>query len=189
MLMRPSTLQPTLKLSATWFSVLMAPLMASPLLAADATLVLPDRATVGVEFTENVIIAEGEDRKDNILLRPNHDVEASHQLPEYCVIIGDAMRSGDRVRITAHDVTCIEAEDADSAIFSDEMDGGVYDTDGQYGLACEDSTCTFLPNEGFMLTLNETLEIDAQDNPSAEINAQRRQEGQEESEEGQTDEE
>lgn len=189
MLMRPSPLQPSLKLSATWFSVLMAPLMATPLFAADATLALPDRATVGVEFIEHVVFAEGENRRDNILLRPNHDVDTSHQLPQYCVIIGDAVRSGERVRITAHGVTCIEAEDVDSAIFSGEMDGGVYDTDGQYGLTCEDSTCAFLPSKGFMLTLNETLEIEAQDNPSAEINAQRRQAGQEDNQEGQSEDE
>lgn len=189
MLMRPSPLQPSIKLSATWFSVLMAPLMATPLFAADAALVLPERATVGVEFTENVTFAGGENSRDNILLRPNHDVDSSHQLPQYCVIIGDAVRSGERVRITAHDVTCIEAEDADSAIFSGEMDGGVYDTDGQYGLTCEDSTCAFLPSKGFMLTLNETLEIEAQDNPSAEINAQRRLADQEDSEEDQSEDE
>lgn len=184
---RPSPFKPSFTFSATWLSVLIAPFLATPLFAADATLVMPERATFGVEFTENVAFAEGESRRDNILLRPNHDVDASHQLPQYCVIIGDAVRSDERVRVTAHDVTCIEADNAESAIFSGEMEGGVYDTDGQYGLACDDSACAFPSGRGFMLTLNESLDIDAQDNPSAEINAQRRQAGQDDSEEGSSD--
>ncbi|MGS2743399.1 hypothetical protein ACU6TU_07375 [Halomonas sp. LS-001] len=176
--MRSLSLQSSTKLSVTLFSMLL-PLMASSSFAADAKLTFPEQATVGVEFIEDVTFADGGSSFTNILLRPNHEASTSHQLPEYCVIIGDALRSGERVRITAHDVTCIEAENSESAIFSGEIDAGVYDTDGQYGLNCEDTDCAFVQEHNFTLTLNKSLEIEAQNNPSAEINARRRQADQE----------
>ena len=182
MLMSSSSLQSPFTLSATWLSVLLLPMMASSSLAADAKLSFPEQATVGVEFVENVTFADGESSYTNILLRPSHEAATSHQLPEYCVIIGDALRSDERVRITAHDVTCIETDNAESAIFTGEIDAGVYDSDGQYGLMCEDTRCAFAPEHNFTLTLNKALNIEAQDNPSAELNAQRRQAGQEDSE-------
>ncbi|MGY4876525.1 hypothetical protein ACLUEY_01415 [Vreelandella aquamarina] len=187
MLMRSSSLQSPFTLSATWLSVLLLPLMASPSLAADAKLSFPEQATFGVEFVENVTFADGESSYTNILLRPYHEASTSHHLPEYCVIIGDATRSDERVRITAHDVTCIEAESAESAIFTGEIDAGVYDTDGKYGLLCEDTRCEFAPEHHFTLTLNKALSIEAQDNPSAELNAQRRLAGQEDSERAESD--
>jgi len=180
--MRFSSLQSSTRLPVTLFSVLLPLMASSSLLAADAKLTFPERATVGVEFIENVTFADSESPYTNILLRPNHEAASSHQLPEYCVIIGDALRSGDRVRITAHDVTCIEADNLERAIFSGEIDAGVYDTDGQYGLRCENTDCAFVQEHNFTLTLNESLEIEAQNNPSAELNAQRRQSGQSDSE-------
>lgn len=165
----------SLRLTTTWFTVLAAPILAMPLYAAEETLSLPNNATIGVEFVEAIAFSEGETRKESILLRPSQYSEASHSLPEYCVLIGDAQLSDDRLRITAHDVTCIETDNADSAIFSGAISASAYDSDGEYGLACNDNPCSTPSGRDFLLTLSEALEIEAQDNPSAEINEQRRQ--------------
>lgn len=165
----------SLRLTTAWFTALAAPLLALPLYAAEETLSLPDNATIGVEFVDAFAFSEGEARKESILLRPSQYSDASHVLPEYCVLIGDAQISDDRLRITAHDVTCIETDNADSAIFSGAISASAYDSDGQYGLACDNNECFTSPGRSFSLTLNEALEIEAQDNPSAEINKQRRQ--------------
>jgi hypothetical protein len=165
----------SLKLTTAWFAALAAPLLAMPLYAAEETLSLPNDATIGVEFVDAIVFSEGATRKESILLRPSHYRDASHSLPEYCVLIGDAQLSDDRLRITAHDVTCIETDNADSAIFSGAINASAYDSDGQYGLTCDDNECITSPGRSFSLTLSEALEIEAQDNPSAEINEQRRQ--------------
>ncbi|MDR5898406.1 hypothetical protein QC823_05325 [Halomonas vilamensis] len=164
-----------LRLTTTWFAALAAPLLAMPLYAAEETLSLPDNATIGVEFVDSIAFSEGETRKEGILLRPSHYNDASHVLPDYCVFIGDAQLSENRLRVTVNDVTCIETDNADSAIFSGAISASAYDSDGQYGLACDNNQCIKLPGHSFSLTLSEALEIEAQDNPSAEINAQRRQ--------------
>ncbi|MYL24386.1 hypothetical protein [Vreelandella massiliensis] len=167
--------RPTFRLTTTWFTALAAPFLAMPLYAAEETLTLPNNATVGVEFVETIAFDEGETRQDSILLRPSDHDNASHTLPEYCVLIADAQLSDNRMRITAHDVTCIETDNEDSAIFSGAINASVYDSDGQYGLACDNDRCATSPGRSFLLTLSEVLEIEAQDNPSAEINEQRRQ--------------
>ena len=167
--------RPSSKLTTLWSTALLAPFLALPLYAADDTLALPQSATVGVELVDTITFAEGETRKESILLHPTSASSASHTLPEYCVLIGDAQLADDRMRITVHDLTCIETDNADSAIFSGEIDAAVYDSEGQYGLLCESDQCTTSPGRSFLLTLSQAFEIEAQGNPSAEINAQRRQ--------------
>ncbi|MCL7929007.1 hypothetical protein [Halomonas llamarensis] len=165
----------SLRLTTTWFAALATPLLALPLYAAEDTLSLPDNATIGVELVDAIAFSDGESRKESILLRPSHYSDASHVLPEYCVLIGDAQMSDDRLRITAHDVTCIETDNADSAIFSGAISASAYDSDGQYGLTCDKDECVTSSGRSFSLTLSEALEVKAQDNPSAEINEKRRQ--------------
>lgn len=155
--------------------IALAALLATPLSASAATLSLPDDATVGVELVEAISFADGENRREGILLRPADISQASHTLPEYCVIVGDAQRDDDRVRITTHDVTCIETDDADSSIFSGELDASVYGGDGQYGLSCNGAACKLASGHALTLTLTEPLDITEQDNPSARINEKRRQ--------------
>lgn len=154
---------------------MMIALLATPLSVSAATLSLPEDATVGVEIVDAISFADGQSRQEGILLRPAEISQASDSLPEYCVIVGDAQRDDMRVRITTHDVTCIETDDADSSIFSGEIDAAVYGADGNYGLSCSDTTCKLASGHAFTLTLNAPLEITEQDNPSARINEKRRQ--------------
>lgn len=150
-------------------------LLAVPLSAAAATLSLPDDATIGVEVVDAITLTGETSRREGILLRPADSRRASNTLPEYCVIVGDAQRDGERVRITTHDITCIETADADSLIFSGPMQASAYDSDGQYGISCENGACRLPAGHPLTLTLTDGLEIVEQANPSAEINKQRRQ--------------
>lgn len=156
-------------------SSLLSALLVAPLSASAATLSLPDAATVGVEVVDAISFTDGQSRQEGILLRPADISQASHTLPEYCVIVGDAQRDDARVRITTHDVTCIETDEADSSIFSGEIDAAVYGDDGQYGVSCNDASCELASGHAFTLTLNAPLEITERDNPSARINETRRQ--------------
>lgn len=155
-------------------SPLLSALLVAPLSASAATLSMPDDATVGVEVVDAISFADDQTRQAGILLRPADISQASHTLPEYCVIVGDAQRDDARVRITTHDVTCIETHDADSSIFSGALNAAVYGDDGQYGISCNGAACELASGHAFTLTLSEPLEITEQDNPSAQINEKRR---------------
>ena len=160
-----------------WLTALAAPFLATPLLAtaADATLSLPNEATVGVEVVEELAFESNQTRLNDILLHPTQTASASHSLPEYCVIVGSAQRADERIRVTTQEATCIETHDADSDIFTGEFSASAYGEDGQYGIACEDSQCVLSPGQRFLLTLDQPVEIEELDNPSAELNEQRRQ--------------
>ncbi|NVF14627.1 hypothetical protein [Vreelandella maris] len=161
-----------------WLAAIAVPFyFATPLpsFAAEATLSLPNEATVGVEVVEELTFESNQARLNDILLHPTQAERASHSLPEYCVIVGNAQLVDERIRVTTKDATCIETHDADSNIFTGEFSASAYAEDGQYGIACEGTPCTLSPGQTFVLTLNESLEIKEQDNPSEELNEQRRQ--------------
>lgn len=165
----------SLKPTPFWLTALAAPFLAMPLYAAEATLSLPNEATVSVEAVEELAFESNQTRLNGILLHPTQSTSASHSLPEYCVIVGNAQLVDERIRVTTQEVTCIETHDADSDIFTGEFSASAYGEDGQYGIACEDAPCTLSPEQSFLLTLDESVEIEELDNPSAELNEQRRQ--------------
>ncbi|MCE8011240.1 hypothetical protein HOP54_12175 [Halomonas daqingensis] len=152
-------------------------LLLMPLHAAAGTLSLPKDATVAVQAVDSLTLAGGETRLDDILLRPaGGAVEASHELPEYCVLVGDARQDGDRLRITTKSLTCIETDGGDSDIYSGSLSAAGYELDGSYGIvACDGERCELDADHVFHLKLASALEIEEQDNPSARINEQRRQ--------------
>ncbi|AZM96052.1 hypothetical protein [Vreelandella venusta] len=162
--------------SAPFFlTALLGTALATPLLAAEQTLTLPKGASVGVEVIEEFAFSDSQSRYEAILLHPTQAGGASHQLPEYCVLVANAQLTNGRIRITTQDATCIETHDAESAIFTGSFSAGAYAADGQYGLACDEPSCTLSPGQAFVVTLDEDIDINAQDNPSAEINAARRE--------------
>lgn len=160
-----------------WLTALVAPFFATPLvaIASEATLSLPNEATVGVEVVEELAFESNQARLNDILLHPTQAASASHSLPEYCVIVGSAQRVDERIRVTTQEATCIETHDADSNIFTGEFSASAYGEDGQYGIACEDAACTLSPGQPFLLTLNQPVEIEELDNPSEALNQQRQQ--------------
>ncbi|HAA45817.1 MAG: hypothetical protein XD36_1027 [Halomonas sp. 54_146] len=158
-----------------WLTAIVAPLVTTSLYAAEATLSLPSKATVGVEVIETLTFESNQTRLSDILLHPTQSADASHSLPEYCVIIGNAQLVDERIRVTTHEATCIETHAADSNIFTGAFSASAYAEDGLYGIACETSPCTLSPGQTFLLTLDEAVDIEELDNPSAELNQQRRQ--------------
>lgn len=156
-------------------TLLLAALMISPL-AFGATLELPSDARIEVELIDTLVLDQEEPRRDNILLRPVADGRGTHQLPDHCVMTGDARLEGERLRVTTSSVTCIATDGGDSDIFSGEMSAAAYETDGSYGLdACQGGRCELTPAHGFELRLASDLVIEEQENPSAQINERRRQ--------------
>lgn len=156
-------------------AALAAALLMAPLAQAADRLSLPADTSVGVELVDTLSLAGDDARQEGILLRPADLNQASHTLPEYCVIVGDAQRHDARIRIQPHDVTCIETDAADSSIFSGELDASVYGDDGNYGIGCDTGACKLDSGHTFTLTLESPLDITEQRNPSAEINKERRQ--------------
>ncbi|UYV17676.1 hypothetical protein K1Y77_09160 [Halomonas qaidamensis] len=163
------------KPASFFLTALLGTALATPSLAAEQTLTLPSGASVGVEVTEEFTFTDSKSRHEEILLHPTQAEGASHELPEYCVLVANAQLSSGRIRITTQDATCIETNDAESAIFTGSFSASAYAQDGQYGLACDDASCTLSPGQSFVVTLDKDIDINAQDNPSAEINAARRQ--------------
>lgn len=152
-------------------------LLLMPLHASAETLSLPADANVAMQVVDDLTLEGGNMRHDDVLLRPVGGLEeATHELPEYCVVVGDARQEGDRLRITAKSLTCIETDYSDSDIFSSDISAAAYELDGSYGLAtCEEGRCELSGDHVFHLKLAHGLEIEEQDNPSARINEQRRQ--------------
>ncbi|RCV91322.1 hypothetical protein [Billgrantia montanilacus] len=159
-------------LAAAGLSLLLLPFAASA-----ATLSLPTDASVAVQVIDELTLDADNPRQDDILLSPvSGDTGTSHELPEYCVLVGDARLDAERLRITAKSLTCIETEGADSEIFSGEISAAAYEMDGSYGLdACDAGRCELTPEHAFQLKLASALDIERQDNPAARINEQRRQ--------------
>ncbi|WP_051234221.1 hypothetical protein [Halomonas halocynthiae] len=139
---------------------------------------LPLGASVEMALISPLALSAETSHASNIIMHPVNQGIGSHNLPNYCVLTGDAQRDDDRVIITAKQMTCIEATGADSAIFSGKLSAAAYDADNTFGLpVCQDSGCTLTPTDSFILTFNDAISIEQQRNPSAEINAMRRQHG------------
>lgn len=153
---------------------LLALLLSSPLFAA--TLELPADARVEVQAIDRVTLSEAQPRRDDVLLRSAAQGGGTHHLPEYCVVIGDARLEGERLRLTAKALTCIETHGDEREIYSGPISAAAYDTDDAFGLAvCENGRCELDPERVFELRLASDLQIEEQDNPSERINEQRRQ--------------
>ncbi|EWH00655.1 hypothetical protein [Halomonas sp. BC04] len=152
-------------------------LLLMPFAASAATLSLPADASVAVHVIDELTLDGDTPRQDDILLSPvSGDGDASHELPEYCVLVGNARLDGERVRVTTQALTCIETKGEESAIYSGEMSAAAYEMDGSYGLdACDAGRCKLTPEHVFQLKLASALDIEQQDNPAARINEQRRQ--------------
>lgn len=163
---------------------LLAVLLALPALgnaqAKPEVLSLPAGASVEMALISPLKISEEKTSASNIIMHPVNQGIGSHSLPNYCVLTGDAQLDDDRLIITAKQMTCIKAEGADSAIFSGELSAAAYDADDSFGLpVCQDNRCTLTSTDSFTLTFSDAIDIEQQPNPSAEINAMRRQHGQE----------
>lgn len=162
-------------MTKTPLTLLLAALLA-PSLALAATLELPADANLEVQVIETLTLDQETPRRDDILLRPVANGQGSHQLPDHCVMVGDARLDGDRVRITTSSVTCIATDGGDSEIYSGEISAAGYDAEGSFGIpACQEGRCELPPEQSFELRLASDLSIEEQENPSEQINIQRRQ--------------
>lgn len=151
-------------------------LLLAPSLAFATTLELPADARLEVQVVSSLSLDAEAPRQDDILLRPVADGSGSHQVPDYCVMVGDAQLDGERIRITTSSVTCIDTAGSDSHIYSGEISAAAYDSDGEFGInACQDGRCEITPEHGFELQLASELAIEEQENPSEQINIERRQ--------------
>lgn len=156
--------------------LMMAAALALPSLAMSDTLALPTDATLDVQVIDPLTLSAREPARDDLILHPVAGAGASHTLPEYCVMVGNARLDGERIRLTTEALTCIETDGSESEIYSGELSAAAYGADGDFGLpACQDGECRLTPQDTFRLRLASDLAIEQQDNPSAEINAQRRQ--------------
>ncbi|MDR9439939.1 MAG: hypothetical protein RI841_10685 [Halomonas sp.] len=160
----------------TQASLLMAAVLAMPTLAMSDTLELPADATVDAQVIDVLTLSPQAPEHDDLIIHPVAGGDASHALPEYCVLIGDARLDGERIRLTTQSLTCIETDGSESEIYSGEISAAAYDTDGAFGIAaCQDGNCRLTPEQTFQLRLASDLAIEQQDNPAAKINEQRRQ--------------
>lgn len=166
-----------IKSSTAMLSAAGLALMALPATLSADTLSLPADARLAVTVIDSLTVDSDTPQRDDILLRPvSGSADATHELPEYCVLVADARLDGERVRVTTQSLTCIETQDADSNIFSGELSAAAYEADGSYGIdVCDDGGCEVTPEHVFQLQLASPLEVEEQANPSAEINEQRRE--------------
>lgn len=151
-------------------------LLLAPSLALADTLELPADARLEVQLVESLTLDADTPRQDDILLRPVANGSGSHQVPDYCVMVGGAQLDGERIRLTTSSITCIDTEGSDSHIYSGEISAAAYDNDGNFGIdACQDGLCKLSADYGFELQLASDLAIEEQANPSEQINIERRQ--------------
>ncbi|MFG6179001.1 hypothetical protein ACGTN6_17330 [Halomonas sp. THAF12] len=158
--------------------LLLATSLLLPSLALGDTLSLPADARVEMALVDDLLLDADTPSRNDVVMRPVQGGKGSHHLPDYCVVTGDARREGQRIHITTHALTCIEAQGGESAIFTGELTAGAYDEDRDFGIAaCQDGRCRLTPNDTFLLTLTRPLSVEQQANPSAEINERRRRHG------------
>ena len=142
------------------------------------SLALPAQSRIDVTTIDGIALDGAQNQLHDVMLTPASDASGRTDLPHYCVLVGDAKRDGDRLRITTQALTCVETEGGDSHIYSGELVAGAYDADGQFGLdACDDNGCELEANHVFQLELTHALDIEQMPNPSAELNAERRRAG------------
>lgn len=161
---------------------LFAVAMSMPLAAQAGTLSLPAGASVAVEVVDTFTMTPGSGSQADVLLKPTAAASGEYDLPNHCLITADARLDGERIRFSASTLTCIEANADDSAIFSGELSASAEDLDGNTGVpACVEGSgreCQRVelePGEAFQLRLRDALALEAQENPSAQINERRRQ--------------
>lgn len=159
-------------------TLLLATTLVLPSLALGATLSLPADARVTMAVVDDLMLDADTPTRHDVVMRPVGNGAGSHRLPDYCIIIGDARREGQRLHISADALTCIEARSDDSAVFTGELDARAYDEDGEVGIAaCQANRCRLPPDTTFLLTLTRPLHLTQAPNPSAELNEQRRRHG------------
>lgn len=163
-----------------WIPLLVG--LALPVTAWGETLQLPADATLDVHVIERQELTRESAEITDILLQPINTPQASHQLPEHCLITADATLNADRVRLRAKTLTCVDAKNGESVIFSDELSASASESDGSYGVdACRsnaDGQCSralLTPDHVFQMRLGKAVSIERQDNPAAKINEARRQ--------------
>ncbi|MGJ7457574.1 hypothetical protein ACR80S_06065 [Halomonas sp. MA07-2] len=157
-------------------AILLLAALFTPSLALAATLELPAEARLEVQVIDSLILDQDAPRLDDILLRPVVNGQGSHELPSHCIMVGDALIEGERVRITVKSVTCIATDGGDSEIYSGEMSAAAFGADDSFGIAaCEGPRCEITPEHTFELRLASELSIEEQENLSERINIQRRQ--------------
>lgn len=158
--------------------------LATPVMAQADSLSLPSGANIAVQVIDTVILDDAEPRKADVLLKPTASDTGDYDLPSHCLITADARLDGERVRLTAKTLTCIEASGDDSEIFTGELSASAVDLDGNGGVeACSDTTgggnqcqsAELTPEHPFQLRLGRELSLEPQANPSAQINERRRQ--------------
>ena len=161
---------------------LFAVAMSLPLAAQAGTLSLPAGASVAVEVIDTTSLDVNNTSQSDVLLKPTAAASGEYDLPNHCLITADARLDGERIRLSASTLTCIEASADDSEIFSGDLSATAEDLDGNIGVpACVEgsgSDCQraeLVPGEAFQLRLRGELALEAQENPSAQINERRRQ--------------
>ncbi|MBD3896130.1 hypothetical protein IEI94_09730 [Halomonas sp. ML-15] len=156
--------------------------MSLPLTAQAGTLSLPAGATVSVEVIDTLTLDQSTTSQADVLLKPTRAASGEYDLPNHCLITADARLNGEHIRLSASTLTCIEATADEREIFSGEFSASAEDLDGNTGVpACVEgsgSDCRraeLLPGDVFQLRLRSELDLEAQENPSAQINERRRQ--------------
>ncbi|WP_416137280.1 hypothetical protein ACM26W_12290 [Halomonas sp. HK25] len=157
-------------------TILLLAALLTPSLALAATLELPADARLEVQVIDSLTLDQEASRRDDILLRPVTNDQGSSELPSHCIMVGDALLDGERVRITTKSVTCIATDGSDSEIYTGELSAAAFGADGNFGIAaCEGTRCEITPEHTFELRLASDLIIEEQENVSERINIQRRQ--------------
>nr|WP_298415510.1 hypothetical protein [uncultured Halomonas sp.] len=155
-----------------------------PVFAAETALDLATDTRIDVQVIDRITLDDSQAEMTDVLLRPVTRAEnaSTQPLPHYCLITASARLDDGRVRLTTKSVTCIDAEDDSPAVYSGELSAAAFENDGDFGLdTCtneQDGRCTkavIEPEHHFQLNVGESIHITAQENPSAELNRQRRQ--------------
>lgn len=153
-----------------------------PQAAMSDTLRLPEDASFAVHVIDEAHLTRDTPTLSDLILQPVASQQADYHLPEHCLITADAQLEGERVRISAKTLTCIDTHGADSEIFSGKLSASAMESDGSYAVdACieklgsECERAELQPSHIFQLRLGRALALDPQDNPAARINEQRRQ--------------
>ncbi|GGX90904.1 hypothetical protein GCM10007160_17960 [Litchfieldella qijiaojingensis] len=153
-----------------------------PMTAMSDTLRLPEDAAFEVRVIDDALLTQETPTLSDLLLQPVTSEHARYQLPSHCLITADARLEGERVRISAKTLTCIDTQGADSEIFSGELSAAGMESDGSYAVdACIDKVddgcerAELRPSHVFQLRLGRELALEPKDNPAARINEQRRQ--------------
>lgn len=156
--------------------------MTLPMVSMGDTLRLSSDTLLDVHAIDEAELTRDAPEMADLLLQPLPVEGEREQLPEHCLITADARLDGERVRIVAKSLTCIDTQGEESEIYSGDFTASGMENDGSYGIdACTsalDGDCQraeLRPDHVFKMYVGETLSLEPQDNPGARINEQRRQ--------------